>query len=350
MAKEKGKFTIDAIIEQPSVWKSTIKLIEDNEKEIRSFFTNIDHVVFTGCGSNYYMSLASAVHFQHFTGIPSRGVPASEIFLYPVALFNGLTNVLVITLCRSGETTEVVKAIDFANNSAHCKTLYIGCYPKSTVAGMCSFNIAISEAQEESVVTTKSYTSMFLAVQMIAGIIGENKEYIQELKSLPDYGRKIIDNFHKGIKSLSYDNFNQFVFLGSGPFYGIACESMLKMKEMALVPSDAFHSLEFRHGPKSILSNNMLVIQFLSDTARQYEVHLIKEIRSLNGKIMVICEKSETAIKRNTDFLFEIDTKSNELARSILYLPITQLLAFYKASSKGIDVDTPKNLNHYVTL
>ncbi len=355
MGKQKGEFTINAILNQPDTWKSTINIVENNKKDILSCFEDIDHVIFTGCGSNYYMSLASASHFQYLTWIPSKGVPASEIYLNPDTVFKGLKNVLVISLSRSGETTEVVKAIDFVNNNTGFKTLYIGCYPESMAARSCFYKIPLTGAREKSVVTTKSYTSMFLAVQLIAGHLSRNKEihsdkYLEELRHLPEPGKKLIDKYDRDLKSFSYEKFVHFVFLGSGPFYGIACESMLKMKEMALVPSDAFHFLEFRHGPKSILSKDVLVTGFLSDTGAPYEIDLTEEIKRLGGSTLIICEKGGAEINACADILFETGTNISEYARSILYLPAIQLLAYNKALSKGIDVDVPKNLTHYVSL
>jgi glucosamine--fructose-6-phosphate aminotransferase (isomerizing) len=354
MEKEKGRYTLDAILHQPEIWKSVIELMSEKKVEVLPLFKDTDAVIFTGCGSNYYMSLASAHHFQYLTGVPSRGVPASEIVHYPDSIFQGLRNVLVVTLCRSGETTEVVRAVDYAGRVG-LNTLYIGCYPDSTVAGICDYKIWIREAQEKSVVTTKSYTAMFLAVQLLAGSLCSKinlpaERYHKELLDLPEYGKAFIEQIHGTMMNFPFNNFSHFVFLGSGPFYGIACESMLKMKEMALVPSDAFHSLEFRHGPKSILSRNVLVVQFLSDIAKAYEIDLLKEIKDLGGTTLLLCENTDSYPEMNTDYLLETGSRVNDYARNVLYLPAIQLLAFYKALSKGIDVDTPKNLSHFVRL
>jgi glucosamine--fructose-6-phosphate aminotransferase (isomerizing) len=196
---------------------------------------------------------------------------------------------------------------------------------------------------------------MFLAVQLLAGSLCSKinlpaERYHKELLDLPEYGKAFIEQIHGTMMNFPFNNFSHFVFLGSGPFYGIACESMLKMKEMALVPSDAFHSLEFRHGPKSILSRNVLVVQFLSDIAKAYEIDLLKEIKDLGGTTLLLCESTDSYPEMNTDYLLETGSRVNDYGRNVLYLPAIQLLAFYKALSKGIDVDTPKNLSHFVRL
>jgi fructoselysine-6-P-deglycase FrlB-like protein len=48
--------------------------------------------------------------------------------------------------------------------------------------------------------------------------------------------------------------FEDYVCLGQGALYGVACESALKLTEMSVSYGQSFHTLEFRHGPKSIVS------------------------------------------------------------------------------------------------
>lgn len=355
MNKKRGEFTINEILTQTSAWRKVLSSVENDKNEILGCFNDADCLIFTGCGSNYYMSLGAKALFQYLTGIPCWGIPSSELFLYPDTVLQKEKKALVIPLCRSGETTEVIKAIDLVNSIEGVQTLYIGCFPESSVARMCSYKLAISDCQERSVVTTKSHTTMFLSLQMIAALFADKnnysgRQYLEELKNLPEAGENIMGRVYTDIQGIPLGEFSHFVFLGSSPFYGIACESMLKMKEMAIVPSDAFHSLEFRHGPKSILHKDVLVTLFLSDTALEYETELLKEIKGLGGSTLTICERADSEIKRYSDFLFQTGSNVNEFARSILFLPITQLLAFYKAVSKGIDVDTPQNLTYFVKL
>ena len=77
--------------------------------------------------------------------------------------------------------------------------------------------------------------------------------------------------------------FNDYVCLGQGPFYGLACEYALKITEMSLSSARSFHSLEFRHGPKSIVSPETLVIFLLSEQGYEVECDLLEEMKSLGG-------------------------------------------------------------------
>jgi len=353
-----GRYTYEEIMTQAALWDGVITATKEQWKALGPLFEAADRVVFTGCGSNYYMSLGAAFHLSALTAMSARGVPASELLLYPEAILPGHGRTLVVSLCRSGETSEVAQAMEAASRRPGVETLYLGCAPDSTVAGLCSACLAFPQAKDRSVVTTRSHTAMLLGVQTLAGLAAAKdggggsagSSYLRELERLPGLGEGLLEGFRKVVEGIPVERFDQFVFLGSGAFYGIACEGMLKMKEMAIVPSDGFHALEFRHGPKSILDDSVLVTVFLSDTALRQELELIREVRRLGGRVLTVCEEGEAAVAAGSDYVAATGSSITELARSILYLPAVQLLAFAKARSKGIDVDAPRHLSYYVSL
>ncbi|MBN1836440.1 MAG: SIS domain-containing protein, partial [Spirochaetales bacterium] len=318
-----GRYTREEIMTQTGLWEGVIAATKARWSELGPLFGEAERVVFTGCGSNYYMSLGAAFHFQSLAGIPAVGVPASELLLFPEVVLRGEERTLVVTLCRSGETTEVVRAVEAARRRPGVRTLYLGCAPDSTVAGLCSAALGFPEARDRSVVTTRSHTAMLLGVQVLAGLSAAQGRkgagggatggtgaqdadagaYLRELDRLPGLGRGLLERLAEVVEAIPVDRYGQFVFLGGGPFYGIACEGMLKMKEMAIVPSDGFHCLEFRHGPKSILDPGVLVTVFLSDTARREELELIREIRLLGGSVLGVCEQAGEEVAAVADFV-----------------------------------------------
>lgn len=303
-------------------------------------------------GSNYYMAISAAVHYQRITGEAAISVPASEVFLYHDTIFRKDRRYLLVLLSRSGETTEVIRAGEYVMNKLGFDCLTIGCYEESSLSKMVTCRFIVKEGIEESVVTTKSFSGMLLIAQLFAALKAGDRKYHEELSRLPGISTDNIKKYNDYIKRICYNNkkLKEFIFLGSGPFYGIACEGMLKMKEMALVSSDAFHPLEYRHGPKSTVKGDTLITQFMSDTARKEEVNLLKEIKRLGGRTFVICDKADRGICGCADYLIETRTGLNEYARSVAYIPFVQLLGYYKAASQGIDTDRPRHLTHYVKL
>ena len=134
---------------------------------------------------------------------------------------------------------------------------------------------------------------------------------------------------------------DRFYFLGSGIRYGLACEVNLKMKEMTLTHSEPFHFLEFRHGPMSMVNETAVVVGMLSDASRAHEEKVLSEMRALGGTVVSLGEAG-------ADVMF--DSGIPESVRGVLYLPVLQLMAFYRSVAKGLSPDRPKHLTAVVKL
>lgn len=130
-----------------------------------------------------------------------------------------------------------------------------------------------------------------------------------------------------------------YVGLGHGPYYGLATESMLKLKEMVRVPAEAYPSLEVMHGPNYLLNKNTLVTLMLSDSARSYELPLLEKLRKSEASVLVICEKASPEITSNSHYVFELQSGLSELARMLLVMPVMQLLAYHRAIATGVAMD-----------
>ena len=168
---------------------------------------------------------------------------------------------------------------------------------------------------------------------------------------LPAKGSRLIAAYHDLAARLgAAPAIQRFFFLGSGPLYGLACEAMLKMKEMSLSYSEAYHVLEFRHGPKSMVDATSLVVGLLSENAFVEECAVLADMRRLGARTLAIVpdDKADSAI---ADSLVTLpDDRSSISPSLVFYLPILQLLAYYRSRSKGLDPDGPRNLTAVVTL
>ncbi|MDQ4076583.1 MAG: SIS domain-containing protein, partial [Chloroflexota bacterium] len=200
----------------------------------------------------------------------------------------------------------------------------------------------LPEAQEESVVQTRAFSSLLLATIATASAWGNRDDLLEQLERVPDVSRELMDqHLSLATEIATNSDFDSCYFLGSGPQYGLACEASLKMKEMALTPSEPFHFLELRHGPKSIINPSMLVVGLHSRKHLSIERDVMEEAKSLGGRTLTL-----GASHADMNFPSALD----EAATSLLYLPSLQWLAAERASQRGIDPDRPKNLDTVVRL
>lgn len=299
-----------------------------------------EQVVFTGCGSTYYLSLAAAALYQGLTGRPARAVPGSELLLNtPTVLTNAKT--LLVAVSRSGTTTETVKATQKFKEERRGEILVISNYDE-VLSRSADFNIVIDKGQEESVAQTRSFASMFVAASAFCARMAGRDDLLESMRGLPAAGDRLMNRYESFAKSLGENlDFDRFYFLGSGSRYGLACEVNLKMKEMTLTHSEPFHVLEFRHGPMSMVSPKAAVLGLLSDANRAQEAKVLSEMKTLGGTVIGLGEG-------DADVIFESGVA--ESVRGVLYLPVLQLMAYYRSAAKGLNPDRPSNLTAVVKL
>ncbi|MFC1481160.1 SIS domain-containing protein [Candidatus Neomarinimicrobiota bacterium] len=344
--------TLAEILSQPQVWQQVLRLIADDKTVRKLASHNAGETVFIGCGTSYYLALSAASYYTMVTCRKARATTASEVLLFPdTFLPNGGAECKPILISRSGTTTEVVRVAQNVSDFFSDEPLGISCRPESDLLRACDLAVALPPADEKSVVMTRSFTSMLLLIQYLASIQASDEKLQEELSQLPELGSVILEKSHSIIKNIMAEgSYTKFVYLGHGPYYGLACEAMLKIKEMSLSSSEAYHSLEFRHGPMSMVDEDMLLTFLISERARAHETLLLKEMKALGAKTVVICESADDEIRASSDYLIELNSGLSDAARLLLYMPALQLLGYYNALAKGLDPDKPKNLSQVVTL
>jgi glucosamine--fructose-6-phosphate aminotransferase (isomerizing) len=207
---------------------------------------------------------------------------------------------------------------------------------------LADMNIGIPKGQEESVAQTRSFASMYVAATAMCAKMAGRDDLLKAVEKLPEVGNSLIGNYESYAKGIGENlNFDRFYFLGSGIRYGLACEVNLKMKEMTLTHSEPFHTLEFRHGPMSMVNEKAVVVGLLSDANRVHEAKVLEEMKMLGGTVSALGEAE-------ADVAFGSGVP--ESVRGVLYLPVLQLMAFYRSVAKGLNPDRPENLTAVVKL
>jgi glutamine---fructose-6-phosphate transaminase (isomerizing) len=341
---EPGYFTRAEIFSQPDVWGKALRTMQTQALDLRTFFNEGDFnsVIFTGCGSTYYLSLAAASTFQALAGRASRGLPASEIWFYQPEAYSSQQRYLLVAVSRSGLTTETVRAVEAFKQRGHGSVITLSCYPDAPLATMGDVNLLFAEAQEESVAQTRAFSTLYLASAALSAIWAGDDERLSQMSKLPAVGKTLLEKYVPDAEKFGREpKYERLYFLGSGARYGLACEVSLKMKEMSLSHSEPFHFMEFRHGPMSMVNENTLIVGFLSEKNFSQENVVLNEMQAKGADVFSLGE-------RDTAVAFESDL--DEDIRSVLYLPIIQLMAYEHSLSKGLNPDLPHNLTAVVKL
>lgn len=347
-----GAHSLAEILSQPRFWGQCLEALEREGSlaEVRRPFASATEWLFVGCGSSYYIALSAAASWSAITGMRARAVPASELLLFPDPVLAGSENLAAAVISRSGQTSEAVQAAQLLERERNIRTLAVTGTPDQPLEQSATATLPLLPCAEQSTVMTRSFTSMLLGLQYLAGQSGD-RAFAAFLGKLPALAEKAMTRLHPQIRDfVKSRQFADYVCLGQGPFYGLASETALKITEMSVSYAQSFHTLEFRHGPKSIVGPETLVIFLLSESGYDAECDVLTEVKRLGGTTLAIANRAGQRARAASDLLLEFDFELPELARLAPYVFAGQLAGLYTGLKKGLDPDRPRHLSRVVVL
>ncbi len=345
--------TYREIIRQQKGWTKVLQYLEGEKTEFEAMIEAYKNRVwvFTGCGSSYYLAQTASSIFSSLTGIRSRALPASEILIFSDQIFSPADEYLFIPISRSGTTTEVVKAAQKVRNELKSPTLAVSCDSKSRLSLESDLLLTLPFEPEKSVVMTGSFTTMLIGITYMASLFSASPHIKDKIRTVAESSLKLMNESEDLVSKIAkVFTVEEFVFLGQGPYWGIANEAALKMQEMTLSVSQSFHSLEYRHGPISTANEKSLVTILLCQAARNYGMPLVRDLKQLNARVFVLGEITSDMNCNHVDFHLKNPSGFGDILSSFLYMPILQLLAYHRAIAKNINPDQPRNLTAVVKL
>lgn len=342
--------TYDEIQNQPRAWEATIPAAREQWRGIvPTLALGPDtHFMFVGSGTSLYIAQSAAHAFQEVTGRVATAVPASEVFLSAASTVPKHVPVIAFLISRSGTTSEGVIAAEFlARAFDRVRTVGLTCNLDTALAAKTDHVIELPHASERSVVMTQSFTSMLLALQVIAAEIADDDRLRGELVRLPELLRAHVAACEAFGQELSERaDLERFVFLGLGPNLGLAEEGRLKLKEMTQLSCAAYNPLEFRHGPISTLAADTAVLLLAGERERAYVADVERDLKRAGAFLATIGPYPSD----HADRALALADGLSDLGRGVLYLPPLQFLGYYRAVALGLDPDAPRNLNQVVTI
>ena len=174
---------------------------------------------------------------------------------------------------------------------------------------------------------------------------------IEELSEIPQKMEKVLEQAPI-IKDISrmFTYAHNFLYLGRGVNYPVAMEGALKLKEISYIHAEGYPAAEMKHGPIALVDQDMPIV-FLATHHQLYEkiISNMQEVKSRNGRILAVVTEGDQQVKKIADNVLKIPRTLNALVPLLSVVPL-QLLAYYVAVDKGLDVDMPRNLAKSVTV
>jgi fructoselysine-6-P-deglycase FrlB-like protein len=257
----------------------------------------------------------------------------------------------LIVLSRSGKTTETTWAVEEFETRFPGRTILIGCNPLGPLAEMASLKVFLTESAENTIAQTRSLSAMYLSALMMAALYSGNQQVLDILGESPQLVNGILQKSEPVIQSLFEDRaFKNIFILGSGPLYGIAREAGLKCMEMSTTDTFSYQFLESRHGPRALIDENTLVVGLYSHAGLMYEARVMEELSVIHKAVTLAVTPADNWNTGEVSAAISVDAGWPDGLTGLPYLPVTQLVAYYAASSKGLNPDVARFHSPYVVI
>ena len=357
-------FMMKEIHEQPEAMKNTIlprisKGLPDfsDDKIPDEIFKDCNQIHIVACGTAMHTGMVARALMEPILRIPVTVTIASE-FRYEQPLIDEHTLVLIIS--QSGETIDTLAALRLAHEYGS-KTLAIVNVKGSTITRESQYVFYTNAGPEIAVASTKAYTTQLMALYLIACSIGyvrgnytkqQAKDFIQDMKQLPSYIEKILENREQIHELAGMLQHAEDVFMiGRGLDYTALLEGSLKLKEISYIHSEAYASGELKHGTIALVTPQTPVVALVTQKeVISKELSNATEVKARGAKVIMLTrEDVELENREQWDAVYELPALRDEL----MVFPavvVLQLMAFYVSRDKGLDVDKPRNLAKVVTV
>lgn len=337
------------LLDEMRVKLSAVELHEEKLK-------NADKIIIVACGTSWHAALIGKQLFEEMCNVPVMVEYASE-FRYGNPIIN--SHDVVIAISQSGETADTLAAIQLAKSKG---ALVFGIVNAvgSSIARTTDAGTYIHVGPEIGVASTKAFTGQVTVLTLVALALGKAKntiseedydETLKELARIPAKMQKLLKQSEK-IEQFSkvFTYAKNFLYLGRGYNYPVALEGALKLKEISYIHAEGYPAAEMKHGPIALVDAEMPVVVIATHQCL-YEkiISNIQEVKARNGRIIAIVTEGDETVKKIADICIEIPETLNRLSPLLAVIPL-QLLAYYVAVQKGLNVDQPRNLAKSVTV
>jgi glucosamine--fructose-6-phosphate aminotransferase (isomerizing) len=317
-----------------------------------------ESILISASGSSRHAGLVGEILFEDLAGIAVDVEYASE---YIYRSTQTLHNPCFLVISQSGETADTTEALREAT-ARGSSTIAITNKPESSMARMASSSLPTMAGAERAVPATKSFSSQLLVLSLLALYTARIRgrmtravveSHLAELFRVPGALAAALPKWEKQVADLAstLQHAESFLFLGRGVHYPIAREGALKLKESAYIHAEGYPTGELKHGPNALVNPHTALIVLATrdphapDSILRYEktVNLLRDLQKQKPEIVSIVSEGDTEIAQYSTHTISVPQAPEYIAPLYEVVPL-QLLAYFMAIGRQIDVDNPRNL------
>jgi glucosamine--fructose-6-phosphate aminotransferase (isomerizing) len=357
-------FMLKEIYEQPDTIRNAMRgrlRVEEGEVKLGGLelvserLLKARRIVLIGCGTSWHAGLVGEYMLEQIAKVPVEVEYASE-FRYRNPLIS--SDDVVFAISQSGETADTMAALREAK-ARGATVLGIVNVVGSSVARETDGGVYVHAGPEIGVASTKAFTSQLTVLALISMMLArargmsasDARVLTRELDSLPAKAAYVLKTVGR-VREIAeeFKDARNALYLGRGSNFPVALEGALKLKEISYIHAEGYPAAEMKHGPIALIDEKMPVV-FIAPKDAIYDKVLsnMEEVRARKGKIIALANEDDKEIERLAEFVLRVPRTYGFFGPIINIIPL-QLLAYYIAVARGVNVDQPRNLAKSVTV
>jgi glucosamine--fructose-6-phosphate aminotransferase (isomerizing) len=321
------------------------------------FLKDVRRVVIVACGTSYHAGLVGRYAIEWWSRRPVEMDIASE-FRYRNPVLSERD--LVIGISQSGETADTLAAMRLARERG-AKVLAITNIQGSQATRDADGVLFTRAGLEIGVAATKTFVAqvaaMYLFALKLAQVHGTlepdvTRALCDDLRKMPHAIATLVDGVDERVQKIAahWKDAGFFLYLGRHVGLSICLEGALKLKEVSYIPTDAYAAGEMKHGPIALLDEQTPVVCVATDSPVLDKVlSNMAEVRARGAHVIAVATEGSGQVAEYAEEVVEVP-RTDWLLQPLLAVVPLQLMAYYIARARGLNVDQPRNLAKTVTV
>lgn len=352
--------TTREIYQQPDVWQEAFDSYKAQAADIAAFLKKIEDkhdyikVIFAGAGSSAYVGDTLTPYFRQIYDERKwnfNAIATTDIVANPLVYLKREVPTVLVSFARSGNSPESVATVDLAKQLVDdLYQITITCAAQGKLAQQAQGdekNLLLLQPEasnDAGFAMTSSFSSMMLTALLVfdrAELAQKEAKVAALIQLSQDVLGRVAD-----VQQLVELDFSRVIYLGAGPFFGLAHEAQLKILELTAGQIATMYEspVGFRHGPKSLINQDTVVLVFGSADAytKAYDLDLVREVAG-DGIVrrLVMLTDREEQLEGVEQVVLSTQEPLGDSYRIFPYIVYAQLFALLSSLKVKNRPDTP---------
>ena len=341
----------DEIFGQYISLRQTYAYLQGHAPQIKDFFgiSGFYSVTFTGCGATFALAKSAELSLKVRGGLTSMSFPAGDLMLNMPYYRDMLNGTLMFVTSRSGQTSEVIAAVDKARREAGALVLTTCATANSRLAQSSDLILEMPWIYDESSCATRSISNMYAANLYNIGLLSGDNTLLDEIKDASDNQEQFIQRYSGELEGIGMSGlWDRVLVLADSELSGVTEAGSIAIARMCKLPTTYCHTLDVRHGEITMVNNRTLVIAVVSPLDDACQSVLLNELSQLGAQIMTISSREDNIF--NSALNVALPAYTNYAVRGIPLLFCLQAIGYYKALADDKNPDLGENVTNWVRI